>query len=79
MKLHLLAATILFAALVQPAFAEPVDSPEAQKLRQIRIEVDAQKKLLLEEKGVSEAGPSSPAEPLELTVDETDSPGATQK
>jgi hypothetical protein len=79
MKLHLIAASTLVAALGQPAFADPVDSPAVQKLHQLRAEVDAKKKSLEEERRVEAPEPASPTEPLELTIDETDSPGAIQK
>jgi hypothetical protein len=79
MKLYSLLAIVGSIALIQPAFAGPVDPPAAQKLRQIRAEEDAKKKALLEERAVVASEPASPVEPLELPMDETDSPGATKQ
>lgn len=78
MKMYLLTAMAL-AALAQSAVADPADSPAAQKAKQIRLDVEAKKKELVEEKRADIPAPAAPAAPLELTIDETDSPGATQK
>lgn len=79
MTLYLSAAVLFAATLAQPAFADPTTSAAAQQARQIRQDVDAKKKELAEEARVPAPAPAAPAAPLDLTIDETDSPGATTK
>jgi hypothetical protein len=78
MKIYLLSAMIV-ASMSQAAFAAPVDTVAVQKARQIRLDIEAKQKQLAEEKRAEAPAPAAPAAPLELTVDEADSPGATRK
>jgi outer membrane protein W len=78
MKLYVHAAVVLAAALAQPAFAQTTsEAPAVLKARQLRLEVEAKQKQLADARNDAPA-PAAPAAPLELTIDETDSPGATQ-
>lgn len=79
MNFYLLSAIIVATSLAQAASADPVDTPAVQKSRQIRLDIEAKQKQLAEEKRVEAPAASAPAAPLELPVDDTDSPGATRK
>jgi len=79
MKLYLSATVLLAASLAQPAFAGPADSAAAQRVKQIRQDVEAKQQELAAEKRADVPAPAAPAAPLALPIDETDSPGATQK
>lgn len=71
---YLTGVLVLFA---QPSFADPkpVDNAAALHEKQIRLEVAEKQKALTED-----AAPATPApaQPLDLPMDETDSPGATK-
>ena len=77
MKKYLYLASIL-AILSQPAFAEPapVDNAAALQAKQIRLDIAEKQKTLAADSAV--AAPA-PAQPLDLPMDETDSPGATKQ
>jgi len=64
--------------LAQPAFADPqpVDNAAALQAKQIRLEMAEKQKALANDSAV--AAPT-PAQPLDLPMDETDSPGATKQ
>jgi hypothetical protein len=79
MKKYLLAAIMCAAVVVQPAFAGPAENPAVEKARQIRMDIEAKQKELAEEKHAEAPAPAAPTMLLELPVDETDAPGATQK
>jgi hypothetical protein len=79
MKSYFLTAILLGAALAQPAFADPADSAAAAKAKQIRLDIEAKQKALAEDARAQTPAPAAPSAPLELTMDESDSPGATQK
>jgi len=79
MKSYLLVALTCAAAVAQPAFADPSTSPAAQQAKQIRLDIEAKQKQLAEEARVQAPAPAAPTAPLALPIDETDSPGATQK
>jgi hypothetical protein len=64
---------------LQAATAAPVDSAAAQKAQQVRRDVEAKQKALAQElRNDTPAPVAAPVAPLELTIDETDSPGATK-
>lgn len=67
----------VFALLAQPAFADPqpVNNAAALQAKQIRLDVAEKQKALASD---SVAATSAPAPALDLPLDETDSPGATQ-
>lgn len=78
MKLYVHTAVVLSVALAQPAFAQTTtEAPAVTKARQLRLEVEAKQKQLADARNDA-ATPATPAAPLELTIDETDSPGATK-
>jgi hypothetical protein len=78
MKSSLQAAVILAVALAQPAFAQTTTEASAvTKARQLRLEIEAKQKQLADSRNDA-ATPATPAAPLELPIDETDSPGATK-
>jgi hypothetical protein len=79
MNLYLHAAIVFAATLAQPAFAEPAqpETPAVLQARQIRLEVEAKQKQLADTRADAPA-PAAPSAPLELPIDETDSPGATK-
>lgn len=79
MKKYLLTAIMFAAVVVQPAFAGPAENPAVEKARQIRMDIEAKQKELAEEKHVEAPAPAVATTLLELPVDETDAPGATQK
>lgn len=79
MKLYLPAALLLAATVAQPAFAAPVDAAAVQRTKQIRDDVAAKQKALEEQQRAEAPAPAAPAAPLDLPVDETDSPGATKQ
>ena len=67
------------ACWLQVASAEPIDSPAMQKAQQIRLDVEAKQKALAQElRNDTPAPVAAPAAPLDLAIDETDSPGATR-
>lgn len=81
MKLYLCMATILVAATAIPALAAPVaiDSPAVLTAKQTRLDVAQKKQALAEEQRIELPAPAAtPAAPLALAIDETDSPGATK-
>lgn len=68
----------VLALLAQPAFADPkaVDNAAALHEKQIRLEAAEKQKALTNDSAVEAP---APAQPLDLPMDETDSPGATKK
>lgn len=81
MRSYLLTAIILAAAATGPASADPTptDAPAVLKTQAIRRAVEEKQQQLAEEKRVAAPAPATPAAPLDLPVDESDSPGATTK
>lgn len=79
MKKYLLAAIMYAAVVVQPASAGPAENPAVAKARQIRMDIEAKQKELAEEKHAEAPAPAPATTLLDLPVDETDAPGATQK
>jgi hypothetical protein len=81
MKLYLHTAILLSlgALASQAAFAAPLDAAAVQRAKQIRDDVAAKQKALEEEQRAEAPKPAAPAAPLQLPVDETDSPGATKQ
>jgi hypothetical protein len=81
MHLYLRTAILvgLGALLSQPAFAQTTDSAAVMKEKAIRADVQEKQKALARELRNDTAAPvAAPAAPLELPIDETDSPGATK-
>lgn len=76
--LHRAIFVCLATVVAQAALADPVDSAAVQQVKQIRLDVEAKKKELADEKRVEAPAPATPSATLELPVDETDSPGATK-
>jgi hypothetical protein len=80
MKLYLRQAILLGvgALFAQAAFAQSADNA-ALKEQAIRKDVQEKQKALARELRNDTAAPvAAPAAPLELPIDETDSPGATR-
>jgi len=77
MKKYLYLASVL-ALAAQPVFAEPasVDNAAALRAKQIRLDIAEKQKALTPD---SAAATSTPVQPLDLPMDETDSPGATKQ
>ena len=72
----LLSLGTLFA---QAAFAQATDSAAALKEKAIRQDVQEKQKALSQElRNDTPAPVAAPAAPLDLPIDETDSPGATK-
>lgn len=70
---------LTMAALVAHAtVAAPLDAAAVQRVKQIRDDVAAKQKALEERQRAEAQKPSAPAAPLQLPIDETDSPGATK-
>jgi hypothetical protein len=67
----------LAATAGQAALATP-DSAAVLQAKQIREDVQAKQQQLAEEQRVQTPAPAAPGAPLELPIDETDSPGATK-
>lgn len=80
MRLHgwVTILTAVATLSMQAASAEPVESQAAAKAQQLRADIAEKQKALAEEQRVEVPAPATPAVPLELPVDTTDSPGATQ-
>lgn len=80
MKKYFYSAILLTtAALVaHTTIAAPLDAAAVQRAKQIRDDVAAKQKALEERQRAEAQKPSAPAAPLQLPVDETDSPGATK-
>jgi hypothetical protein len=81
MHLYLRTAILvgLGALLSQSAFAQTTDSAAVMKEKAIRADVQEKQKALARELRNDSAAPvAAPAAPLELPIDETDSPGATK-
>jgi hypothetical protein len=81
MHLYLRTAILvgLGALLSQSAFAQTTDSAAVMKEKAIRADVQEKQKALARELRNDTAAPvAAPAAPLELPIDETDSPGATK-
>ena len=81
MKLYLRKAILIGvgALLAQAVVAQTTDSAAVQKEKAIRQEVQAKQQALAHELRNDTAAPvAAPAAPLELAIDETDSPGATK-
>ena len=69
----------LGALLAQGVSAQTADSAAVLKAREIRLQVEANRKQLEEnQRNAAPAATPAPAAPLELSIDETDSPGATK-
>jgi hypothetical protein len=67
------------ALLSQAAFAQTTDSAAVVKEKEIRKDVQEKQKALAHELRNDSAAPvAAPAAPLDLAIDETDSPGATK-
>lgn len=81
MKLYLSAAILLSLVAVasHAAPAAPLDASAVQRAKQIRDDVAAKQKALEEEQRAEAPKQPAPAAPLQLPVDETDSPGATKQ
>lgn len=81
MKLHLPEVILLGVAMLVPqaVLADPIDAAAVQRAKQIRDDVVAKQKALQEEPRADVQKATAPAEPLQLPVDETDSPGATKQ
>jgi hypothetical protein len=81
MKLYLRKAIIVSvgALLSQAAFAQTTDSAAVVREKEIRKDVQEKQKALAQELRIESAAPVvAPTAPLELAIDETDSPGATK-
>ena len=81
MKLYLHRAIFLacIALLAQAAMAQATGNAAVQKEKAIRQDVQEKQKALTQElRNDTPAPVTAPAAPLELTIDETDSPGATR-
>jgi len=77
--LHTAMALALGALLAPAAMAQSTDSPAVLKAQQLRQEIQEKQKALAQQSRNDSAAPvATPAAPLELTIDETDSPGATK-
>jgi len=82
MKLYLRAAILLSLGglLTQAAVAQTTDSPAVLKEKQIRKDVqEKQQALSASLRNDTPAPVAAPAAPLDLPIDETDSPGATKQ
>jgi len=82
MHLYLRTAILtgLGALLAQGASAQTVESAAVLKTKEIRLQVEAKKKQLEEDqRNAAPAATPAPAAPLALSIDETDSPGATKQ
>ena len=80
MKSYLRTAILLSMGtlLGQAAIAQTTDSAVVAKEKAIRLEVKEKQQALEHELRIAAPAPvAAPAAPLELPIDETDSPGAT--
>jgi hypothetical protein len=78
LSLHKIILLGMGALWLQAASADPIDAAAVQKARQIRRDVEQKQKDLAQEQRVEAPAAAAPAAPLELAIDETDSPGATK-
>lgn len=81
MKLYLRQAIFVActALLAQAAMAQATNNAAVAKEKALRQDVQAKQQALAHELRNDTAAPvAAPAAPLELTIDETDSPGATK-
>ncbi|RYE81152.1 MAG: hypothetical protein EOO80_01885 [Oxalobacteraceae bacterium] len=81
MKFNLFKAMLIgFAAVVAHGVsAEPVSTQAALQAKQIRLDVQEKQKQVAAQNGAdTPAATPAPSAPLELPIDETDSPGATK-
>lgn len=81
MKSYLLKAMLLglAASASQIALADPIDAAAMQRAKQIRDDIAAKQKALEEAQRAEPQKVATPTEPLQLPIDDTDSPGATQQ
>jgi len=68
----------LGAALAPAAMAQKADPAAIQKAQQPRLELQAKQTELAQQQRVEMPAAPAPAPTLELTIDESDSPGATK-
>lgn len=66
------------ASQIAPA-ADPIDAAAVQRAKQIRDDIAAKQKALEEAQRAEPQKAAAPTEPLQLPIDETDSPGATKQ
>jgi hypothetical protein len=81
MKFNLFKAILIGLAAVstQGVSAEPVSTQAALQTKQIRLDVQEKQKQIAAQNGVDTPAPTpAPSAPLDLPIDETDSPGATK-
>jgi len=80
MKLSLFKAILLLLAATagQVAVAQSADNAAVAKAQQTRRDVAEKQKALAEAQRVDVPAPATPAAPLVLPIDDTDSPGATK-
>jgi hypothetical protein len=82
MKLYLHKAILVGvgALLAQGVSAQTLESAAVLQAKAIRLDVEAKKKALEEDqRNAAPAATPTPAAPLELAIDATDSPGATKQ
>ena len=77
LRLAILACT--GAMLCHGVLAQTTDSAAVEKAKEIRLAAEQKQQERAEETRVEKpATPPAPGAPLELTIDQTDSPGATK-
>lgn len=69
----------LAALSSQLGLADPIDAAAVQRAKQIRDDIAAKQKALEEAQRAEPQKAAAPTEPLQLPIDESDSPGATKQ